>query len=270
MVNAGAATDAVIEEFAPLLEPGDMIIDGGNAHFNGHPPPRGGAARERASTSSAWAFPAARRARSTARRSCRAARRSRGRRSGPMLEAIAAKVDGVPCATHVGPGRRRALREDGAQRHRVRRHAAHRRGVRPARGTRVGYDAGADRRDRSAPGTPGASTPTCIEITGRGAARAPTRRRARRSSTSCSTRPSRRAPAGGPCRSRLDLGVPVDGIAEATFAAVAVRPLRPARRRQGAGGPGHMRRSLIPARSPTRSSTRSTRRRSSPTPRAGT
>src|SRR5215469_8739919 len=28
MVNAGAATDAVIEEFAPLLEAGDMIIDG--------------------------------------------------------------------------------------------------------------------------------------------------------------------------------------------------------------------------------------------------
>ena len=34
MVNAGPATDAVIDEFAPLLEPGDMIIDGGNAHFN--------------------------------------------------------------------------------------------------------------------------------------------------------------------------------------------------------------------------------------------
>src|SRR5690348_15722703 len=34
MVNAGAATDAVIDEFAPLLEPGDMLIDGGNAHFN--------------------------------------------------------------------------------------------------------------------------------------------------------------------------------------------------------------------------------------------
>ena len=33
MVNAGPATDAVIDEFAPLLEPGDMIIDGGNAHF---------------------------------------------------------------------------------------------------------------------------------------------------------------------------------------------------------------------------------------------
>jgi len=33
MVSAGAATDAVIGEFAPLLEPGDVVIDGGNAHF---------------------------------------------------------------------------------------------------------------------------------------------------------------------------------------------------------------------------------------------
>ncbi|WP_199545993.1 NADP-dependent phosphogluconate dehydrogenase [Streptomyces sp. N35] len=33
MVKAGEPTDAVIREFAPLLEPGDMIIDGGNAHF---------------------------------------------------------------------------------------------------------------------------------------------------------------------------------------------------------------------------------------------
>jgi 6-phosphogluconate dehydrogenase len=33
MVQAGAATDAVIEELVTLLEPGDIIIDGGNAHF---------------------------------------------------------------------------------------------------------------------------------------------------------------------------------------------------------------------------------------------
>ncbi|MEU3187979.1 NADP-dependent phosphogluconate dehydrogenase [Streptomyces sp. NPDC006923] len=33
MVKAGDPTDAVIEEFAPLLEKGDVIIDGGNAHF---------------------------------------------------------------------------------------------------------------------------------------------------------------------------------------------------------------------------------------------
>ncbi|GAB3995654.1 hypothetical protein GCM10029992_13500 [Glycomyces albus] len=33
MVQAGKATDAVIESLAELMEPGDMIIDGGNAHF---------------------------------------------------------------------------------------------------------------------------------------------------------------------------------------------------------------------------------------------
>lgn len=33
MVKAGGPTDAVIEEFAPLLEEGDIIVDGGNAHF---------------------------------------------------------------------------------------------------------------------------------------------------------------------------------------------------------------------------------------------
>ncbi|MFE9396665.1 NADP-dependent phosphogluconate dehydrogenase [Streptomyces flavidovirens] len=33
MVKAGEPTDAVIREFAPLLEPGDVVIDGGNAHF---------------------------------------------------------------------------------------------------------------------------------------------------------------------------------------------------------------------------------------------
>src|SRR6266536_4236920 len=33
MVKAGGPTDEVISECAPLLEPGDMIIDAGNAHF---------------------------------------------------------------------------------------------------------------------------------------------------------------------------------------------------------------------------------------------
>ena len=33
MVKAGGPTDAVIDELAPLLEPGDIIIDGGNAQF---------------------------------------------------------------------------------------------------------------------------------------------------------------------------------------------------------------------------------------------
>jgi 6-phosphogluconate dehydrogenase len=33
MVKAGSPVDAVIEQLAPLLEPGDLIMDGGNSHF---------------------------------------------------------------------------------------------------------------------------------------------------------------------------------------------------------------------------------------------
>ena len=33
LVKAGAAVDAMIEQMRPLLEPGDIIIDGGNSHF---------------------------------------------------------------------------------------------------------------------------------------------------------------------------------------------------------------------------------------------
>jgi 6-phosphogluconate dehydrogenase len=33
MVNAGAATDAVIDELVPLLAHGDLLMDGGNAHY---------------------------------------------------------------------------------------------------------------------------------------------------------------------------------------------------------------------------------------------
>jgi 6-phosphogluconate dehydrogenase len=33
MVNAGAATDAVIEDLIPLLDPGDIIMDGGNSFY---------------------------------------------------------------------------------------------------------------------------------------------------------------------------------------------------------------------------------------------
>jgi 6-phosphogluconate dehydrogenase len=33
MVKAGAAVDALIEQLLPLLEPGDILIDGGNSHY---------------------------------------------------------------------------------------------------------------------------------------------------------------------------------------------------------------------------------------------
>lgn len=33
MINSGKAIDSVIEQFLPFLEPGDVIIDGGNSHY---------------------------------------------------------------------------------------------------------------------------------------------------------------------------------------------------------------------------------------------
>src|SRR2546425_7339930 len=33
MVKAGAAVDGVIEQVVPYLEPGDILIDGGNTHY---------------------------------------------------------------------------------------------------------------------------------------------------------------------------------------------------------------------------------------------
>jgi 6-phosphogluconate dehydrogenase len=101
MVQAGAPTDAVIEELVPLLDEGDILIDGGNARFT-----------------------------DTQRRTAALAERglhfvgtgvSGGEEGalngpsimpggsdesyaiiGPVLESIAAVVDGTPCCTHVG------------------------------------------------------------------------------------------------------------------------------------------------------------------------
>ncbi len=102
MVQAGAATDAVIDEIAPHLDRGDIVIDGGNANF-----------------------------RDTQRRHAKLAERGihflgvgvsggeEGALNGPSImpggdrepydesvksifEAIAARVDGTPCCTYVG------------------------------------------------------------------------------------------------------------------------------------------------------------------------
>jgi 6-phosphogluconate dehydrogenase len=102
MVNAGPATDAVIDEFAPLLEPGDMIIDGGNAHFNDtrrreaklkeqqiHFVGMGVSGGEEGALNGPSIMPGG------SNESYQAL--------GPMLETISAHVDGTPCCTHIGP-----------------------------------------------------------------------------------------------------------------------------------------------------------------------
>ena len=75
------AVDKLVAQLAPLLDEGDIIIDGGNSNFND-------SIRRTQAGRSAWdcsswarASAAARRARATDHRSCRAARRRLGRRS---------------------------------------------------------------------------------------------------------------------------------------------------------------------------------------------
>ncbi|GKQ38903.1 NADP-dependent phosphogluconate dehydrogenase [Streptomyces sp. A012304] len=103
MVKAGEPTDAVIQEFAPLLEPGDMIIDGGNAHF-ADTRRRERELRERGlhfvgtgisgGEEGALHGPSVMPGGSTESYAS----------LGPMLERISANAaDGAPCVTHVGP-----------------------------------------------------------------------------------------------------------------------------------------------------------------------
>ncbi|MCX4658548.1 NADP-dependent phosphogluconate dehydrogenase [Streptomyces uncialis] len=103
MVKAGDPTDAVIQEFAPLLEPGDMIIDGGNAHFADtrrrerelreqgiHFVGAGVSGGEEGALRGPSIMPGGSEESYAA--------------LGPMLEKISAKAeDGAPCVTHVGP-----------------------------------------------------------------------------------------------------------------------------------------------------------------------
>ena len=63
MVPAGPAVDSVIAHLDPHLEPGDILIDGGNSCFLDTERRTEELETGRASTSSAWACPAARRAR---------------------------------------------------------------------------------------------------------------------------------------------------------------------------------------------------------------
>jgi 6-phosphogluconate dehydrogenase len=102
MVKAGAPTDAVIDELVPLLDEGDIIVDCGNAHFAD--------TRRRESALSAEGIHFV---------GCGVSGGEEGAlhgpsimpggsahsyaKLGPIFESIAAQVDGMPCCVHVGP-----------------------------------------------------------------------------------------------------------------------------------------------------------------------
>ena len=103
MVKAGAPVDAVIEQLIPLLDQGDIIIDGGNSLYTdterrdqwlgdlgfrfigagvsgGEEGARKGPAIMPGGPASTWEV------------------------MKPIFESIAAKAEGEPCVTHIGPG----------------------------------------------------------------------------------------------------------------------------------------------------------------------
>jgi 6-phosphogluconate dehydrogenase len=101
MVAAGAPTDAVIDELVPLLDEGDVVIDGGNARYTDtirrsralaehglHFVGTGVSGGEEGALNGPSIMPGGPDESYAV--------------VGPMLESIAAVYDGTPCCTHVG------------------------------------------------------------------------------------------------------------------------------------------------------------------------
>ncbi|MFD8819399.1 NADP-dependent phosphogluconate dehydrogenase [Streptomyces sp. NPDC059627] len=101
MVQAGAATDAVIDEFVPLLEPGDIVIDGGNAHF-ADTRRREAALREKGLHFVGVGVSGGEEGALNGPSIMPGGSAESYAVLGPMFEDISAKVGGEPCATHVG------------------------------------------------------------------------------------------------------------------------------------------------------------------------
>ncbi|WP_405009049.1 NADP-dependent phosphogluconate dehydrogenase [Kitasatospora sp. NBC_01539] len=102
MVKAGAPTDAVIEELVPLLDEGDIVVDGGNAHFL-DTRRREQALRERGLHFVGAGISGGEQGALEGPSIMPGGTDEAYRVLGPLLEDIAAEVDGEPCCTHVGP-----------------------------------------------------------------------------------------------------------------------------------------------------------------------
>ncbi|MBC6820834.1 MULTISPECIES: NADP-dependent phosphogluconate dehydrogenase [unclassified Corynebacterium] len=100
MVQAGAATDAVIDQLADVMEPGDIIIDGGNSLYTDtirrekairalglHYVGTGISGGEEGALTGPSIMPGG--------------TKESYESLGPLLESISAHVDGVPCCTHI-------------------------------------------------------------------------------------------------------------------------------------------------------------------------
>ncbi len=102
MVKAGAGTDAVIDELVPLLDAGDIVVDCGNAHYT-DTRRREAALREHGLHFVGCGVSGGEEGALNGPSIMPGGSAESYARLGPMFESIAAQVDGTPCCVHVGP-----------------------------------------------------------------------------------------------------------------------------------------------------------------------
>ncbi|NUS94848.1 MAG: NADP-dependent phosphogluconate dehydrogenase [Nocardia sp.] len=102
MVKAGDATDAVISELADAMETGDIIIDGGNALYT-DTIRREAALRARGLNFVGAGISGGEEGALNGPSIMPGGPAESYESLGPLLESIAAQVDGTPCCTHIGP-----------------------------------------------------------------------------------------------------------------------------------------------------------------------
>jgi 6-phosphogluconate dehydrogenase len=103
MVKAGAPVDAVIEEILPLLEPGDLMIDGGNSHFS-DTDRREKRVKEKGVLYLGMGISGGEYGARHGPSMMPGGSKEAYERVRPILEAAAAKIDGEPCVTYLGSG----------------------------------------------------------------------------------------------------------------------------------------------------------------------
>ncbi|MCC8930274.1 NADP-dependent phosphogluconate dehydrogenase [Rhodococcus sp. BGS-1C] len=102
MVKAGDPTDAVIEELASAMEEGDIIIDGGNALYT-DTIRREASMKERGLLFVGAGISGGEEGALNGPSIMPGGPADSYKALGPLLESIAAQVDGTPCCTHIGP-----------------------------------------------------------------------------------------------------------------------------------------------------------------------
>lgn len=102
MVQAGGPTDAVIDALVPLVDEGDIIVDAGNAHYP-DTRRREAALREKGIHFVGTGVSGGEEGALLGPSIMPGGPAESYASLGPILEKISAKVDGVPCCTHVGP-----------------------------------------------------------------------------------------------------------------------------------------------------------------------